>query len=380
MPDLPWFVYAMLLAPLGLILAAAVYKSLQVRAAREWPSAAGKVVVSRAEVRKVKVIDSDRQEGHRFEERNFADIVYEYSVAGRKLRNNRVSIGEDLGNFQVAETIAKYPVGAIVTVYYNPLHPGEAVLERDLPKGMWGCLGIGTAIVLAIVFGSAIGLHQITEFVSTRIPQHGNPAAAVAFAAFGTVVALFALVLHRQASLAMKWPVVTGTIKLSDIEQYRAAAQDGHIRGQTMYQRRVSYTYTYNNLAYTNVHASLASSVASTSSWLVRKSTTAYQDGATVKVWVNPDNPSQATLEPRTASCGCYGWSPRRSGASRIMRRFTVRRTIIAAHAAWFRSQPKIRANRSAHAFSPAASEIRSWRISMPVFIRPRASPCTGMV
>ena len=165
-----------------------------------------------AEVRKVKVIDSDRQEGHRFEERNFADIVYEYSVAGRKLRNNRVSIGEDLGNFQVAETIAKYPVGAIVTVYYNPLHPGEAVLERDLPKGMWGCLGIGTAIVLAIVFGSAIGLHQITEFVSTLTPQHGNPAAAVAFAAFGTVVALFALVLHRQASLAMKWPVVTGTI------------------------------------------------------------------------------------------------------------------------------------------------------------------------
>ena len=165
LPDLPWFVYAMLLAPLGLLLAVAVYKSLQVRAAREWPSAAGKVVVSKTEVRKVKLIDSDRAEGHRFEERNFADIVYEYSVAGRKLRNNRVSIGEDLGNFEVAETIAKYPVGAVVTVYYNPLHPDQAVLERDLPKGLWGCLGIGTAIVLAIVFGSAIGLHAITEFV-----------------------------------------------------------------------------------------------------------------------------------------------------------------------------------------------------------------------
>ena len=47
LPDLPWFVYAMLLAPLGLLLVAAVYKSLQVRAAREWPSAAGKVVVSK---------------------------------------------------------------------------------------------------------------------------------------------------------------------------------------------------------------------------------------------------------------------------------------------------------------------------------------------
>ncbi|WP_244608629.1 DUF3592 domain-containing protein [Bradyrhizobium algeriense] len=299
LPDLPWFVYAMLLAPLGLLLVAATYKSLQVRAAREWPSAAGKVVVSKAEVRKVKVIDSEREEGHRFEERNFADIVYEYSVAGRKLRNNRVSIGEDLGNFQVAETIAKYPAGAAVTVYYNPRHPDQAVLERDLPKGMWGCLGIGTAIVLAIVFGSAIGLHQIAEFVSSRIPQQGNAAASVAFGAFGTAVALFALVLHRQASLAMKWPVVSGTIQLSDIEQYRAAPKDGRSRGQVMYQRRVSYSYKYNNLTYTNMHATLASSVASTSSWLVRKSTTDYKNGASVKVWVNPDNPSQATLEPR---------------------------------------------------------------------------------
>ena len=299
LPDLPWFVYAMLLAPLGLLLAAAVYKSLQVRAAREWPSAAGKVVVSKTEVRKVKVLDSDRAGGHRFEERNFADIVYEYSVAGRKLRNNRVSIGEDLGNFQVAETIAKYPVGAAVTVFYNRLHPDQAVLERDLPKGLWGCLGIGTAIVLAIVFGSAIGLHAITEFVTTRISQQGNAAAAVAFGAFGTVIALFALVLHRQASLAMKWPVVTGTIKLSDIEQYRAARQDDGSGTRVMYQRRVSYTYQYNNLTYTNAHATLASSVASTSSWLVRKSTTGYKDGASVQVWVNPDNPAQATLEPR---------------------------------------------------------------------------------
>ena len=299
LPDLPWFVYAMLLAPLGLLLVAAAYKSLQVRAAREWPSAAGKVVVSKAEVRKVKVMDSDRAEGHRFEERNFADIVYEYSVAGRKLRNNRVSIGEDLGNFQVAETIAKYPVGTAVTVYYNPLHPDQAVLERDLPKGLRGCLGIGTVIVLAIVFGSAIGLHAITEFVTTRIPQQGNAAAAIAFGAFGTVVALFALALHRQASVAMKWPVVTGTIKLSDIEQYRAARQDDGSGKRVMYQRKVSYTYQYNNLSYTNTHATLASNVASTSSWLVRKSTTDYKEGASVQVWVNPDNPSQATLDPR---------------------------------------------------------------------------------
>ena len=48
------------------------------------------------------------------------------------------------------------------------------------------------------------------------------------------------------------------------------------------------------------MHASLASNVAASSSWLVRKSTTTYKNDATVKVWVNPDNLSQATLEPRT--------------------------------------------------------------------------------
>lgn len=299
MPDLPWFVYAMLLAPLGLLLAAAAYKSLEVRAARGWPSTPGKVVVSKSEVRDVKVIDSDRADGHRIEQRNFANVVYEYTVRGKRLRNNRVSIGEDLGNFEVAETLARYPAGKAVTVYYNPVHPDQAVLERDLPKGLWGCLGIGTAIVLAIVFGSAIGLHQITDFVTARIPHPEHAAFAVAMAAFGALVALFAFALHRQAALARKWPVVPGVIKLSGIEQYRTARKGSSSGGQVMYQRKVSYTYTYNNISYTNMHATLASSVASTSNWLVRKSTTGYQDGASVKVWVNPANPSEATLEPR---------------------------------------------------------------------------------
>jgi hypothetical protein len=301
MPDLPWFVYAMLLAPLGLLLVAAAYKSLQVRAAREWPSTAGKVVVSKAEVRKTKVIDSEREEGHRFEERNFADIVYEYSVAGRKLRNNRVSIGEDLGNFQVAETIAKYPVGTVVTVYYNPLHPDQAVLERDLPKGLWGCVGIGTAIVLAIVFGSAIGLHRMLEFFNARLANPQMSVPVVALAAFGLVAALFALALRQQAAQAKKWPVVSGVIKLSGLEQYRAAPRAGSSSGTQMYERKVSFSYRYNDVAYTRLHASFSSNSQQTSPWVLRLFGMDFRDGASVKVWVNPNNPSEATLDPRAS-------------------------------------------------------------------------------
>jgi hypothetical protein len=299
-PDLPWFVYLILLAPLALLLGAAAYKTLQVRAAREWPSAAGKVVASHAEVRATRVMDSDREGGYRTEQRNYANIVYEYAVAGKTLRNNRVSIGEDRGNFEVAETIAKYPVGAVVTVYYNPLHPKEAVLERDLPKGLWGCLGIGTAITLAIVFGSAVGLNKLSESVGTHLAHPTASPLVIAFGAFGAVIALFALVMHKQARLARKWPVVDGTIQLSGLEQYRAARTDGGGRGPTMYQRKVLFTYVYDGNSYTGTHATLASNVASSSDWLTRKLTPPYQDGADVKVWVNPANPSEATLNPGT--------------------------------------------------------------------------------
>lgn len=299
MPDLPWFVYAMLLAPLGLILVAAVYKTLQVRAAHEWPSTPGKVVTSNAELRPVKVLDSERETGHRFEARNFANISYEYVVSGQKLLNNRVSIGEDRGNFQVAETIAKYPVGSPVTVYYNPLHPRDAVLERDLPQGLWGCLGIGTAIVLAIVFGSAVGLHRISEFASARLANPQMSVPVVALAAFGLVAVLFALVLRRQAAQARKWPVVPGTVKLSGLDEYRAAPSESGRRGSIMYERKVSYTYRFQDVAYSNVHASFSANSRTTSPWVLRLFGMNYQDGASVKVWVNPANPSEATLDPR---------------------------------------------------------------------------------
>jgi uncharacterized protein DUF3592 len=303
-PDLPWFVYAMLLAPLGLILVAAVYKTLQVRAARDWPSTQGKVTISTSQIRDVRVLDSERESGHRIEQRNFANIVFEYAVSGQKFNSNRVSLGENRGDFQVAETLAKYPAGAGVMVYYNPLHPHEAVLERDLPQGLWGCLGIGTAIAVAVIFGAAIGLKGISEFFSARLANPQMSVPAVALGAFGLVAALFALALRRQSARARTWPVVPGTIKLSSLEEYRAAPDDSGTRGSTMYERKVSYAYRFNDIAYGSVHASFSSNSKTTSRWVLRLFGMDFQDGASVKVWVNPDNPSEATLNPRAP----FGW------------------------------------------------------------------------
>jgi hypothetical protein len=120
----------------------------------------------------------------------------------------------------------------------------------------------------------------------------------MAFGAFGFVIALFALAMRRQAQLAKHWPVVPGIIKMSDVQQYRNAPSKDGVRGEVMYQRQASFAYTYNNVAYTCFAGSLASGANSKSGWLMRKFTTAYQDGASVNAYVNPANPSEATLNP----------------------------------------------------------------------------------
>lgn len=298
MPDIPWFIYAMLLAPFGLIVVAAAVKYVQVRAASHWPSTPGKVVASHAETRRIKVPDSSREEGHRFEDRTFAGVTYEYTVSGQKLRNNRISIGEDLGNFQVAETLARYPVGTQVTVYYHSRHPREAVLERDLPDGIGRFLAIGGAVVLAVVFGSAIGLHRIGELVGARLAHPELSTPVVALGGFGAVAALFALALQRQAARARQWPVVPGTITQSGVEAFRGRPADGHARGAVAFTSQVAYAYQFNGVAYTGIRASLNGQVSSNMEWLVRWLAGSYEPGARVEVWVNPDNPAQATLDP----------------------------------------------------------------------------------
>ncbi len=63
----------------------------------------------------------------------------------------------------------------------------------------------------------------------------------------------------------------------------------------------MSYAYRFNDIDYTGIEARFATGRNSTSGWLMRKFMTAYQDGAIVQVYVNPLNPSEATLDPRTS-------------------------------------------------------------------------------
>jgi hypothetical protein len=66
----------------------------------------------------------------------------------------------------------------------------------------------------------------------------------------------------------------------------------------------VSFSYRFNKVNYTSVHGSFSSNSKTTSRWVLRLFGMDFQDGAGVKVWVNPANPSEATLNPRVP----FGW------------------------------------------------------------------------
>ena len=91
----------------GLFMAALVSKYNEVRRASIWAAVPGKIVSSRSEARKIeRSSGSGRDRVVDSEIRNFAAVGYEFYADGKKRTGNRISIGHDVGNYQVAEKLA----------------------------------------------------------------------------------------------------------------------------------------------------------------------------------------------------------------------------------------------------------------------------------
>ncbi|MCW5682517.1 MAG: DUF3592 domain-containing protein [Xanthobacteraceae bacterium] len=232
----------------GLIAVAAIYKYIEVRIASRWPSAPGKVISSRVVRRRVGSVGGDEKD---LELRNFAEVIYEFEVRGKKHRGNRVSIGEDLGNFQVEETLAKYPSGTHVTVFYNPLKPGkQSVLERDVPEGVFRFVFwlIGGMIALGVVL--TVGIERLNDWLKATLPQ-GNSPLAIVLGFMGLFAFLLAIARARAARMAGSWPSVEGRIEEAGVEEFRTISNHGDREKWTRLKRpRIVYNYSVNGREY----------------------------------------------------------------------------------------------------------------------------------
>ncbi len=61
-------------------------------------------------------------------------VVYVYAVNGQSYQSQRIKAGEQFLNIRVSgqahATVARYPIGATVTVFYDPANPSECALEK----------------------------------------------------------------------------------------------------------------------------------------------------------------------------------------------------------------------------------------------------------
>jgi hypothetical protein len=130
------------------LLGVALYQYLRGERAKSWPTAQGTVTRSGVRQGTSKDSDGDSSVVH------YPDVEYTYSAAGQEMSSERIGVGPGHSMSQgAAERIAaRYPLGARVTVFYDPAKPDYGVLEAGarpmvvLAFGVGGLFATGLAI------------------------------------------------------------------------------------------------------------------------------------------------------------------------------------------------------------------------------------------
>jgi hypothetical protein len=107
------------------------------KATSQWPSTRGRVVAS--DINRYRDTDGEYQEDVR--------VTYNYAVAGTTLRGNRISTSGS-GSGTAKAKLARYKPGTEVDVFYDPLNPVAAVLERKLPGNVLVLPIVGTVFLI----------------------------------------------------------------------------------------------------------------------------------------------------------------------------------------------------------------------------------------
>ncbi len=113
------------------------------RACATWPSAEGRIVSAEAET-----VARDKSK------RTYApSVTYTFSVEGRQFNGSRVTLvpRNSINLASVQATLANYPVGGTVSVFYDPRDPANCVLSTATNGNEWayaigGVLLMGTGL------------------------------------------------------------------------------------------------------------------------------------------------------------------------------------------------------------------------------------------
>jgi hypothetical protein len=280
---------------LAVIAAAALWKWWEFRKAAVWPSVAGQITRSRPGVQTTTFPDGGANM------REIADIEFEYEVAGVTYAGDRPTLAEILTPQEIAEMVARYPVGRAVMVHYNPADPADSVLERKGPPGgLKGCL-----IALGLCIAGTLFLMRVaTEGPEAAYPwlRQALPEANLPFMLFFLIVATILVVasaaMARAVRKVRRWPIAEGEVLSTTIR----------LRGDNGIRKRylpvVRYKYLVDNVWRENDNVEHGMETTGHEAW-ARRIIARYPAGSKVAVRYNPDAPGESSLN---ASLGLLGW------------------------------------------------------------------------
>jgi hypothetical protein len=176
-----------------------------------------------------------------------------------------------------------------VTVYYNPNKREQAMLERDLPPGIFKAVIIFTVALVALVVGAVVGFGKLSTLVTSLVPNTSNGPFVAACLGFAALASLFIYAIQRNAALQRTWPTTTGRVESSGVHAFESRDNDdGRLR--TKYRADVVYSYEVAGVRYTRDKLG-SSETSSNIEKFARRIADRYPAGSTIEIHYNPANP-----------------------------------------------------------------------------------------
>ncbi|HEX2888449.1 DUF3592 domain-containing protein [Vineibacter terrae] len=303
----PWLL-GMLALP-GVLAAMILWICWQNWRTRHWHTTIGRIVESRSTSRDVLSRSSRLVHGseggratvvtaEQIDRKNFADIAYEYTIAGKTFLSRRVGLGADHGNLDVVALLQRYPKGKAVTVHYDPASPGDSILQRDDPRRLrtaW----LGVALLAAMIVGGFLAFDHVLAFLEARV---GNPRRMplITFALVAALfVALLAWAMMRRARVMRAWPTAQAVVVASRVERTMTRRTRGTRRTTTpVYVPRVIYRFRIDGVDIDGDQ--LGRMMRSTRFEAAERFAMGFPVGKRLVVHYDPDEPTTAVVEPTT--------------------------------------------------------------------------------
>lgn len=139
------------------------YRSYQLGTqSKAWPVTDGSVIQSEV-VKRTRTTGTGTKR-HKVVE-HIPEVAYAYKVDGQSYRSSRITFGA-ANKLDAGKTLARYPKGKHIQVFYNPRKPDQAVLEPGADSTVsLVFIGLGVGLAFMGVFSSANHLKRARAMV-----------------------------------------------------------------------------------------------------------------------------------------------------------------------------------------------------------------------